>query len=1801
MASNKLVTPEYKLHYIRQFIESITEPANTIYYTFVGKPTQYLLGDNVIDTPNSDIESLTTRVYDEMIFAKQITANDVKPLISRHDWTTGTVYDMYDSLDKNLKDKAFFVVSKEGGTFYVFKCLYNNEGVPSISQPIFSATSADDVYYETADGYIWKYMYKIDETTFNKFSTIDYIPVIPDANVSSNAISGEIDVIKIESGGKDYNNFLSGSFTASDVRFNGVATQFRITSPNAASNTDFYEGCILKIVSGDGIGQYRKIVSYDQIEGYYVVTINEPFLTTPTTSTFEISPEVIIVGDGRQTVNAEARALINAVASNTIYKIEILNKGKDYFLATANTYANPIAKLSNTINQAKLRVIYSPKGGHGYDAESELFATNMGVSVKFSNNENGEISTDNDFRTVGILKDPKFNDVKLTYDTLAGVGFSDGEEIIQAKLNRINGTVGVDIATKNIFSIGTLTAVQVTSSGNVTYSNSDIVTVSNVVINATASAVTNSTGYIQSVPLTSAGYGISDTASPVITVANSTGGNTRYFNSRIITGLTAAANGLAYHNNDIIQISSTSAIVNAIAILSTNATGGIAEITLTNSGKGFACNEIAYLTITNAGRGYDSTVNNQLAFTGGGGTGAVATFVNNATGNITSISIVSRGIGYTSLPTITPVTPSYSPTVSAVITPTLQANGLSIKIANSSGGYSNGAKVIRTITNANGDIGLYANSDTLTFISASDVNGNAIANIVTNTDGSLNFANVNAGNNFGFSIGNTSLDYFVANSSGGFKRRFESKIVTNVVVSNNSPHFTIRDIRPVTAGSGYNNTRVLRVNINDGGIGYDSTANDIIVFSVGSVTTANAYFSNDSFGKIITVTMTDYGNGYTSAPSITVNPTANGIGANLTAILANSITITSATGGYGAIIYFSNTAAGGINNTFFIANSGFGYTSAPTLSISDVLGTGAVLEADIIGGANNISSDDIFYVYGGSANAEGTIIANSYVSDITNLYYNNKTFSIASEELTPTGIWFKSDGMRMFVIGSTGDDVTQYDLSTAWDITSASFVANSAAGVLRQTAPQDLYFTANGTTLYTTGGTGIAASNTVVSFSLAQAWNVETISYVANVVVNTRVPAPTGISFKSDGSKLFLVGSTAPGGTGRINEYDLSTPWDITTATYVSNTTPLGSYALTLHSLQFNDDGLQYYVLDFARNNLIQVPLTQAWNIQTACSSLLIQRSVSLQDGSPAGIFVKPDQNKLWVVGQITDAIFEYTIHPKYTIDLIDSGKGFNTANLKIKVANSSGGNTRFLNGTIIKEIVVTADSGVVNAFTNTDVVYVTNGNINAVGNAVTNSTNYLTNINLTISGQGFVNTSSLNMYAVNSTGGDVRYFNTNVVSSIGISDGGTGYSNTDYIIVSSPGGSVARANIETTVAGTIVSTKLSDRGRGIVPWYVSELEIISGGSGYSNADTIEFCGGGGTGANAILLTNSSGGIVRTYVVTGGENYDCAPGVEVVTSTGTSANIVAKITKSTTLRVYNANGNPSIGQFADLSLIVKPSPTLIANLVYAPTIGTTNEIVTLSTPAELEVVVADSANLFFTTTQAANLSLILSDNRTTFDSSIDAGDQIYLQTLNESQVLTVQEVVNSTYLTVTEFPSFTNTAAAISVAKVNAKGNVKERGVNYVQVTNASGFFVNSNNIIGVSSRSYANVLQISYNEVVKSGTNVDQLFTYFVSSGNPTNFIEDEIVRDSEGTYAYIHSANSTAFKVVRLSGVFLAGSTITGDDSQVSVVLDGGSTYKYEGDFVRGSGDIIYIENIEPISRSNTQSETIKLILEF
>jgi hypothetical protein len=428
MATYGLVTNNFKLFNAKQFKESLTEPANTIYYTFASKSVPFSNSDTVI-APNNSTAQTYLDVGQQMILGKRVANTDVVLMIPRYDWTTNTIYTAYDHDDGNLFNEQFYVVVDETSEYNVFKVLNNNGGIPSTQAPSKASTSANDHYYATSDGYEWKYMYTITTSDWSKFATAEFVPVIPNADVSGNAISGSIDTVKVVSGGSNYDTSYSGNFI--DVTVGGNNFLFDLAN-TASANTDFYNGSMIKITSGTGSGQVKRIVDYNGTFRRIEIASNTtafgslagPFSPKPDSSSlFEITPSVLIYGDGQGFI---ARALVNTTSSNSIYKIEIVNSGNGYTYATANVTGNT----GGVANAAVIRPIISPRGGHGYDAEAELGAHHLCISTTFSNSESSTITINNDYRTVGIIRDVLFANVELTL-TGSGNSFTVGELVTQ--------------------------------------------------------------------------------------------------------------------------------------------------------------------------------------------------------------------------------------------------------------------------------------------------------------------------------------------------------------------------------------------------------------------------------------------------------------------------------------------------------------------------------------------------------------------------------------------------------------------------------------------------------------------------------------------------------------------------------------------------------------------------------------------------------------------------------------------------------------------------------------------------------------------------------------------------------------------------------------------------------------------------------------------------------------------------------------------------------------------------------------------------------------------------------------------------------------------------------------------------------------------------------------------------------------------------------------------------------------------------------------------------------------------------
>jgi len=192
----------------------------------------------------------------------------------------------------------------------------------------------------------------------------------------------------------------------------------------------------------------------------------------------------------------------------------------------------------------------------------------------------------------------------------------------------------------------------------------------------------------------------------------------------------------------------------------------------------------------------------------------------------------------------------------------------------------------------------------------------------------------------------------------------------------------------------------------------------------------------------------------------------------------------------------------------------------------------------------------------------------------------NSTLSVSSQDSVPTDLYFKSDGLTLFVLGYTSQTVYEYTLTTAFDISTASYSSNSFSVSAQASSPSGLYFKDDGTTLYIADLSGYFQQ-----YTLSTAWDITTASYASkNLNVNSQDTAPTGLVFNSDGTKLYLVGY----GSYSLHSYSVSTAWDISTASYDSISLYLASYTTLPRGLTFEQDGATLFIAGQSTNVVIK-------------------------------------------------------------------------------------------------------------------------------------------------------------------------------------------------------------------------------------------------------------------------------------------------------------------------------------------------------------------------------------------------------------------------------------------------------------------------------------------------------------------------------------------------------------------------------------------------------------------------------------
>ena len=251
---------------------------------------------------------------------------------------------------------------------------------------------------------------------------------------------------------------------------------------------------------------------------------------------------------------------------------------------------------------------------------------------------------------------------------------------------------------------------------------------------------------------------------------------------------------------------------------------------------------------------------------------------------------------------------------------------------------------------------------------------------------------------------------------------------------------------------------------------------------------------------------------------------------------------------------------------------------------------------------------------------------------ITGWNYSGLSKSVAAEEGTPNGLFFSPDGLNMYVNGSTGDDVNQYTLSTAFNVSTASFVRLFSTSS-QDSAPLDIFFKPDGLSMFIMGNT----NDTVFQYTLSSAFNISTASYASkSFSVTTQESNPQGLWFKPDGTVMYVIGSSAD----TVFQYNLGTAWDVSTASYASISFPV-TQETSPTQVNLSADGSTMWVTGNTGDDINEYTLGTAWNVSTA--TFVNTLYVGFQDTAPNGLFIDSTaDNRVYMVGSTTDTVFQY-------------------------------------------------------------------------------------------------------------------------------------------------------------------------------------------------------------------------------------------------------------------------------------------------------------------------------------------------------------------------------------------------------------------------------------------------------------------------------------------------------------------------------------------------------------------------------
>jgi len=348
---------------------------------------------------------------------------------------------------------------------------------------------------------------------------------------------------------------------------------------------------------------------------------------------------------------------------------------------------------------------------------------------------------------------------------------------------------------------------------------------------------------------------------------------------------------------------------------------------------------------------------------------------------------------------------------------------------------------------------------------------------------------------------------------------------------------------------------------------------------------------------------------------------------------------------------FPNLYVTGVSTFTSIADNALGSSATGSIQISGGVGISKNLtvgSAATIGSSLFVGGKSLFYNY---STVNNTLNVNRLRPETVSFA---SSLTVSSQETEPREVVLSNDGKTMYVLGNAGNDITYYGLTTAWSLPSASYLGEySVASQL--TLPTGMYFRPDGTKFYVVGTTGVGAAATAVNqYSCSTPWDLTTASYDSvSFSVFSQEASPQAIEFKPDGTKFYVAGI----GGASVYQYSCSTPWDLTTASYDSVAYSLSVQDSSPQGIRFSLDGLKLLVVGSTKDVLNEYVLSTPWNVSTISFGSTVAYFSTVGETSPSGLYWKPDGSRVYASGFVNDRIYQFNVSSDADLEVIGETK----------------------------------------------------------------------------------------------------------------------------------------------------------------------------------------------------------------------------------------------------------------------------------------------------------------------------------------------------------------------------------------------------------------------------------------------------------------------------------------------------------------------------------------------------------------